>query len=103
MIQVMIERDYEENINHIEVKGHADYSPHGTDIVCAGISALLQSVAFMLVRRNENFVEVSLAEGEGNIYINYPTKESDLICNVFEVGASAIAEQYPEFVRFETS
>ena len=29
----------------IDVDGHADYAPHGQDIVCAGISAIIQSSA----------------------------------------------------------
>lgn len=32
----------------IEVDGHADYAPHGQDIVCAGISAITQSCALGL-------------------------------------------------------
>lgn len=32
----------------IEVKGHANYAPHGKDIVCAGISAIVQTCALGL-------------------------------------------------------
>lgn len=32
----------------IEVDGHADYAPHGQDIVCAGISAIIQTCALGL-------------------------------------------------------
>lgn len=32
----------------IEVDGHADYAPHGQDIVCAGISAIMQTCALGL-------------------------------------------------------
>lgn len=28
---------------NIDVNGHANYAPHGQDIVCAGVSAILQT------------------------------------------------------------
>lgn len=32
----------------IKVKGHAGYAPHGQDIVCAGVSAILQTAVLGL-------------------------------------------------------
>lgn len=31
---------YESTLHRLSIKGHADYGPHGGDIVCAGVSAL---------------------------------------------------------------
>lgn len=38
MIQVKV------NNYSVEVNGHAGYMPHGSDIVCAGVSALYQTL-----------------------------------------------------------
>ena len=40
MITVQIERNEERHINSFEMSGHADFGPHGQDLVCAGASAI---------------------------------------------------------------
>lgn len=41
MIQIHIKKSEHGNIIGFHVSGHADFSPHGTDVVCAGVSALV--------------------------------------------------------------
>ena len=39
----------------IEVEGHAMYDAHGRDIVCAGVSAILQTAVLGLEAIAENY------------------------------------------------
>ena len=40
---------YEEDaLTSLEVKGHAEYEKHGKDIVCAGVSVLLETLHFAM-------------------------------------------------------
>ena len=46
----------------IEVKGHAMYGAHGRDIVCAGVSAILQTAVLGLeaiAERYPNHVQIT--------------------------------------------
>lgn len=40
MIQVTFIRDNDNRIKEFEFTGHADFAPYGSDIVCAGVSAV---------------------------------------------------------------
>lgn len=44
MIHVLITRDNHKERWKISLKGHADYARRGEDIVCAGVSVLVQSI-----------------------------------------------------------
>ena len=52
MIKVTI--DMSEGIS-IKTTGHANYAPYGEDIVCAGVSAILQTAVLGLENIAENY------------------------------------------------
>ena len=54
--------DNTSRITGFSVKGHAGYAEEGSDIVCAGISALVTTIDQALVR----LVGLSLTEREGD-------------------------------------
>ena len=93
------------NNNHIKkiiIKGHAMYADYGKDIVCAAVSTLLQTVGYSLTSREETMTQVDFDyPGVGSVEIGKPTRESHLITGVFELGASMLAEQYPDHVCLE--
>lgn len=77
----------------LEVRGHAGYAPKGEDIVCAGISTLVQTMLACLddycVRRiKEGYVYIS-ASGEGAINAYKYTV----------TGLKMIADTYPGYVN----
>lgn len=41
--------------NSILVEGHADYAEYGNDIVCAGVSAILQSAQLGIINIAEQY------------------------------------------------
>lgn len=45
MIKIIIKKDLLNRIIGFSIQGHAEFAEEGTDIVCAGISALAQSAA----------------------------------------------------------
>jgi uncharacterized protein YsxB (DUF464 family) len=69
MITVNIERDKNENIVAFFVEGHAEYAPYGEDIVCAAVSAIVQTAVFGLI----NYL---------NLYPNIDTKDGCLDCRL---------------------
>lgn len=101
MIQIHLQK-VKGTIRCIQVVGHANYAPHGHDIVCASVSTLLQVVAYTL--NDYAGVTYNLDEsGRGWIAIHQPTRETNSIAKVFEKGATLLAEQYPKNVTLEMS
>ena len=48
MIRVSVQRNEQNRPVSVEIKGHALFATHGTDIVCAAVSILVQTVVFAL-------------------------------------------------------
>ncbi|GAB6099076.1 ribosomal-processing cysteine protease Prp [Halanaerocella petrolearia] len=48
MIKINIERDKRGNIYKFSAQGHAEYAPQGEDIICAAVSAIMQTAVFGL-------------------------------------------------------
>lgn len=86
--------------NGFRIEGHANYAPSGYDIVCAGVSALVDGVItacndfelWIEVKQEDGLVDVQFKE----MYWNSP---SLYIYSVLRSGLSHIAEQYPQHLE----
>lgn len=80
----------------LTVMGHADYAEHGRDIVCAGVSSLVNTLALYAVEKGGRG-EVSPGYAE----IDCPrTKESEEVFECIVNGLKGIGSAYPERVWF---
>ena len=90
-------------INHshgkISIKGHAGYAEHGKDIVCAAISALLQTFAMAVDELTADKLNTKMTAGNAVITYGNLTEQSQLLLSSFLLGCEAIAETYPDFVQ----
>lgn len=81
------------------VTGHAGYAEPGKDIVCAGVTALVQtlvrSVSSLTRDRPENEI------GKGKFYINTEnlSEQGKLLVDSFFIGICMIADEFPDYVR----
>lgn len=48
----------------LNINGHANYAEHGQDIVCAGVSAIIQSAILGLEEIAKNYPDYVKIEGE---------------------------------------
>lgn len=82
----------------ITIKGHAGHGKAGTDIVCAGVSCLVETVSDAL---EELCPGTQSESGSGYYHILLPGKypEEEIIRAVFEIGMGKIAATYPECVE----
>ena len=71
----------------IEISGHAGYAEPGKDIVCAGVTALTQT----LIQSIENLTEDEIE------YRNLSEKSKTLVDSFF-VGIRLIADEFPDYV-----
>ncbi len=87
-----------------EATGHARYSPKGSDIVCAGASAIIQTAIAGLDELLN--VDFGIDQQDGDLYVTLPYLEDEtaesrvqLILGTMILGLRRIMQQYPENVR----
>lgn len=91
-------------INHtpgeITMCGHALYDEYGKDIVCAAISALLQTFVEAVDTFTTDKLNANMAAGNAIVRYEHLTEQSQLLLNAFLLGVDMIAESYPVNVKF---
>ena len=98
MIQVKV------NNYSVEVTGHAGYLPRGSDIVCAGVSALYQTLEESAKALTDGEYKTSSEVGFGRICpIGEVSNEYKLLVRSFFIGINGIASSYPDYVKVITN
>lgn len=104
MINVTIYKDNQNLSYGYTTEGHANYDMYGKDIVCAAVSALVQTILVTLdeicritykVIQNKGFVEVIVFDGD------IALKEVQALFKALEIGIEAIGDEYPEYVKLK--
>ena len=96
----MIKISYRASGGVIEVSasGHACFAPAGQDVVCAAVSALLQTLALYAQEKKGGTAK---AEKGALRVVMRDGKEPRAVAEAVMAGARQIARQYPECVRME--
>lgn len=93
----------------LECRGHANFAPHGQDIVCAGVSALciafLQRMQTLEAEGVAHLVKQHVVDGELSMEIVFSEERvSRMIAQsaveTAAAGFRALAEMYPNNVEF---
>ena len=91
----------------IKAEGHACYAEPGRDIVCAGVSVLLQSLGMYLeATEGQGFriLENKQEPGDINVEVILEDLNNDVVPNLYYMtisGLEATANSYPAFVKVE--
>ena len=100
MITIEIGRTADRAIQKVKVSGHAHAAPHGQDIVCAGVSALVQSAVYGLERHLGRPISVRQKQDEFLLeLLEQPDQLTDAILETMLLGLAAIAKLHPASVR----
>lgn len=90
------------------LKGHAGYAPKGSDIVCAGVSALsaalLESASVVVTKENTAYFSAQVSDGSFEIRalgIRSGETEKRLrdMFFMFSTGLERIEQQYPDYIK----
>ncbi len=95
MIAVSVRKD------GIEISGHAGYAETGKDIVCAGVTALTQTLIRSLEHLTRDEIEYGILTGKVDIHYRNLSEEGKLLVDSFFIGVCLIADEFPEYVRIE--
>lgn len=101
MIKAKVYTNASDNILRLELSGHADFAEHGKDIVCAGVSALVQTAVLGI--ENLTTVKPDVIQREGFFSFSIPNdildseslKKCDIILKTIVLGIEEIAKSYP--------
>ena len=95
-------------ITGFSIKGHSGYAEEGSDIVGAGISALVittekalcQLLKLSPIERGgeDGFLEVMLPAGMTDLQMH----DAQLLLSALHIGLENIAQAYPDYVRLTT-
>ena len=95
MIVVCVRKD------GIEINGHAGYAEAGQDIVCAGVTALAQTLIGSIEALTRDEIEYEISPGKANIHYGNLSEEGKLLADSFFIGICQIADEFPDYVRIE--
>lgn len=92
----------EENTHTLVVLGHANYAEYGKDIVCAGISSLVQALIGWIEENHYKAECISVDPKEGEVIISCEGGED--IAALFQmvaIGLGQIADVYPDHIQID--
>jgi len=106
VLVVEVVRGPQGEIRALKARGHAGFSQRGSDIVCAGASAVLHAAALGVVKAAGLPAQVRAGEGHMEIELDCVEQGSSrdwdrgqAILEAAVLGVTAIAQQYPQHVR----
>lgn len=93
MIEIHVTQD------GLTVEGHARYAEWGKDIVCAGVTALVQTLIKSIEDLTEDEIEYEISPGRADIRYGNLSEKSKTLVDSFFIGMCLIADEFPENVR----
>ena len=102
MLEVSFQRDDRGRPAAVRAFGHADFAVAGDDVVCAGVSAILQAARLGLEQHAK--IPLEAAQRSGELAMAWPPSARDnpavvAIVETAELAVRQIAEQFPAHVR----
>lgn len=102
MIRIVIKRDQEGNIVSFQSTGHANYGSKGTDIICAGVSAILQATLIGLEEVVELKPDVEIKDGYLSCRLpDGLSRDGLVLLETMVLSLQSISNDYPKYVRIE--
>lgn len=92
----------EGDIHTLTVMGHANYAEYGKDIVCAGVSALVQALVSWIEENSWKVECISIDPKDGEVIISCEGgEEIAAVFNMTTLGLEQIANSYPDYVQID--
>lgn len=83
----------------VTVSGHAGYAGVGKDIICAGVTALTQTLIKSLNDLTEDKIEYEMSPGRADIKYRDLSEAGKLLVDSFFLGICLIADDFPEHIK----
>ena len=108
MIKIEIQRQ-NGKITYFEIKGHAEFSEYGEDVICAAVSSVGQMTVNGLIETLKLKKKLKFIEKDGHITCDLKDSEltddemekADILIESMYSYLKAVARSYSEFVKLE--
>lgn len=108
MTDIKITRDNNMSVTEVECKGHTDYAEAGEDIVCAGLSTLVQSALLGLLQVAAINVKYERQPDIRYLKFTLPDNlthrqrhDADVILNTMLCGLNDFYTEYSDYIYLE--
>lgn len=86
-------------LDGITIEGHAGYTEAGKDIVCAGVTALVQGLIRSIEGLTSDQIQYDITLGRADIYFKNLSEAGKLLVDSFFLGICLIVDDFPEHVK----
>ena len=85
----------------IEIKGHANYSEQGSDIVCSAVSTAIYMTRNVIeqVEPGYNLSNIKLEEGYAYFEVDSKYKYATKVLIALEFALNDLGDQYPDYIK----
>ena len=104
MTRITVIKDNKGQTTEFKVVGHSGYAAEGEDIVCAGISSIVQTVMLGLLKYLPEEPRIVHEKGNVECVISESCKgsrDAEILIGTMLAGLYEIANIYPEFCLIE--
>ena len=85
--------------DRITVTGHANYANFGQDIVCAGVSTLIQTLIQSVEELTTDKIQYDMQPGTVDIKFWSLSDLTKVLADSFFIGLELIISEYPDYVE----
>ena len=97
MIRTAI-RKKDGRITGVKVSGHAEMGDEGTDLICAGVSAIMFGICNALDRMDAG-CEIHIGDNEITISDKEQNEAAQVVLKTCEIQLKTVEEVYSEFIE----
>ena len=83
----------------LTVSGHAGYAETGKDIVCAGVTVLVENLIDSIEGLTSDTIQYEISPGRADIYYKNLSEAGKLLVDSFFLGICSIERDFPEYVK----
>ena len=85
-------------LDGITIEGHAGYAEPGKDIVCAGVTALTQTLIRSMQGLTRDEIKYEVSPGRADIHYGNLSEEGKLLIDSFFLGICSIEQDFPQYI-----
>lgn len=86
-------------LDGITIEGHAGYAEAGKDIVCAGVTVLVENLIDSIEGLTSDTIQYEISPGRADIYYKNLSEDGKLLVDSFFLGICGIEQDFPEHVK----
>lgn len=101
MIHVMVKKKNDQ-VQEINLKGHANFDDYGKDIVCAGVSSILTTTVNGILSIKEDAIQYHQTKDNFQIVLNSKDKITEKLLNNMLSLLKELEQDYPKNILVES-